>query len=119
MTDRSVMNSTFLNKSAHWRETVIPFVIENYQSLPDKQKENISNMHHVFCGLHVLHNLRIYSEKAILEWEKIVEEEVNIPMGDLKSQIVGHMIFCLKSPSYCPIVMGIIKVEMLINGEHI
>ena len=32
-------------------------------------------MHHVFCGLHVLHNLGIYSKKAILEWEKIVEEE--------------------------------------------
>ena len=77
MTDHTIMNSTFLNKFAHWHETIIPFVIENHKSLPDKQKESISNMHHVFCGLQVLHNLSIYSEKAILEWEKIVEEEGN------------------------------------------
>ena len=96
---------------------LIPFVTENYQSLPDNQKENISNMHHVFCGLHVLHNLCIHNEKAILEWEKIWNRKV-VPMGDLKPQIVGHMIFCLKSPSYCPIVMGIKKVEKLI-GKHI
>ena len=31
-------------------------------------------MHHVFCGLHVLHNLGIYSEKALLEWEEIAED---------------------------------------------
>ena len=43
--------------------------------MPDNQKENINNMHHVFRGLHVLHNLGIYSEKTILEWEKIMEEE--------------------------------------------
>ena len=75
-------------------------------------------MHHVFCGLHVLHNLGIYSKKAILEWEKIVEEEGS-SMEDLKPQIVGHMIFCLKSRSYCPIVMQIRKIEKLTNGEHI
>ena len=32
-------------------------------------------MHHVFCAVHVLHNLGIYCEKAILEWKQIVEEE--------------------------------------------
>ena len=114
MTDRTIMNSTF-NKFAHWLETVIPFVIENYQSFSDNQKKNISNMHHVFCGLQVLHNLGIYSEKAILEWEEIEKRKV-VPMGDLKPQIVGHIIFCLKSSSYCPIVMGIRKGEKQING---
>ena len=107
MTDRSVMNSTFLNKSAHWRETVIPFVIENYQSLPDKQKENISNMHHVFCGLHVLHNLRIYSEKAILEWEKIVEEEVN-----------SHGGFKITNSRTYDILFEISKLLSYSHGDH-
>ena len=32
-------------------------------------------MHHVFCGLHVIHNLGKYAEKAIYEWEKIIEEQ--------------------------------------------
>ena len=114
MTDGTIMNSTF-NKFAHWLETVIAFVIENYQSFSDNQKENISNMHHVFCGLQVLHNLGIYSEKAIFEGEEIEKRKV-VPMGDLKPQIVGHIIFCLKSSSYCPIVMGIRKGEKQING---
>ena len=42
-----------------------------------------------------------------------------VPMEDLRPQIVGHMIFCLKSRSYCPIVMQIRKIEKLTNGEHI
>ena len=42
-----------------------------------------------------------------------------VPMGDLRPQIVGHIIFYLRSPSYCPIAMEIRKVEKLINGEHI
>ena len=29
-----------------------------------------------------------------------------VPMGDLRPQIVGHMIFSLKSPSYCPYSHG-------------
>ena len=62
MSDHTIMNSTSFNKFANWHETIILFVIENYESLPDNQKENTSSMHHIFCGLHVLHNL---------EWEKL------------------------------------------------
>ena len=40
-------------------------------------------------------------------------------MKDLELQIVGHMIFYSKFSSYCPIVIGIRKVEKLINGGHI
>ena len=29
----------------------------------------------MFCGLHVLHNLCIYAEKPLIDWEKNVEEE--------------------------------------------
>ena len=57
-------------------------------------------------------------KRASWNGKKLWKRKV-VPMGDLKPQIVGHMIFSLKSPSYCPIVMGIEKVEKLINGEHI
>ena len=116
--DCIIMNSNFFNEFAHWHETIIPFVIENYESLPDKQKENISSMHHVFYDLHVLHNFDIYSEKTILQWEKNVEEEGS-SNEELKLRIAGHMIFYLKSLGYCPIAMGIRNVENMINGQHI
>ena len=74
MTDRTIMNSSFFKKFQHWREQIIPFVVENFSMLPNAEREKISNMHHVFCGLHVIHNLGTYVEKAIYEWEKIVEE---------------------------------------------
>ena len=81
MTDRTVVNKTFFDKFSHWRETVLPFVVENYEALPEEEKKTISEMHHVFCGLHVLHNLGIYAEFAIKEWEDAIEEETNIHGG--------------------------------------
>ena len=74
MTDRTIMNSAFFKKLCHWREEYLPLVVQNYNILPDDEKENISNIHHVFCGLHVLYNLDIYEEKSLIDWEKIVEE---------------------------------------------
>ena len=67
-------DGTKYKKFQHWREQIIPFVVENFSMLPNAEREKISNMHHVFCGLHVIHNLGTYVEKAIYEWEKIVEE---------------------------------------------
>ena len=64
------MNSSFFYKFQHWREEIIPFVVENFSMLPNtekKKKKKISNMHHVFCGLHVIHNLGKYTEQAIYE----------------------------------------------------
>ena len=41
-------------------------------------------MHHVFCGLHVIHNLRTYAEKKQFmsgQWEKIIEIQDNMHGG--------------------------------------
>ena len=42
-----------------------------YYILSDDEKENIVNIHHVFCGLHVLHNVSIFADE---NWEEITEE---------------------------------------------
>ena len=81
MTDRTVLNSTFQIKFQNWRERVLPLVVENYNEISENEKKKISTVHHVFCGLHVIHNLGIYAEKALLKWEKIVEEEGNVHRG--------------------------------------
>nr|XP_047132169.1 uncharacterized protein LOC124811083 isoform X1 [Hydra vulgaris] len=85
MTDRTIVNSSFFHQFKHWREAILPFVVENYDQLPLNEKLKISQMHHVFCGLHVIHNLGIYAEKAI-EWEKVVEQEGSIHGGFKSSQ---------------------------------
>ena len=81
MTDRCSVNSSFFEEFQKWRKEILPFVVENYDSLPEKERESISSMHHVFCALHVIHNLGIYAEKAIKEWEKIVSEDSNTQGG--------------------------------------
>ena len=81
MTDRCTVNSSFFEELKKWRDEIIPFVIENYASLPDKEKESITRMHHVFCALHVIHNLGLYAETAVKEWEKIVSDENNTQGG--------------------------------------
>ena len=75
MTDRTVVNKTFFQQFQHWRKEILPFVVENYNDLPDDEIAKISEMHHVFCGLHVIHNLGRYAENVLVEWEKVVEEE--------------------------------------------
>ncbi len=81
MTDRTIMNSTFCEQFVHWRKELIPLVVENYDKLPDSAKDKITRKHHVFCGLHVLHNMGTYAEEALNEWEKIVEESGNLHGG--------------------------------------
>ena len=71
MTDRCSVNNSFFQDFKQWRTEVFPFLVDNFNVLPEEEKEKVSRMHHVFCGLHVLHNLGIYAEKAISEWEKI------------------------------------------------
>ena len=39
-----------------------------------KKKRLVTYIHPMFCGLHVLHNLDIYAEKSLIDWEKIIEE---------------------------------------------
>lgn len=57
MTDRVVTNKSFCDQLKQWRENVLPLAIENYANLPDSEKSKIATINHVFCGLHVIHNL--------------------------------------------------------------
>ena len=71
MTDRGVTNKSFVIQFQAWRSDVLPLVIQNYADLPDAQKISLARMNHVFCGIHVIHNLGIYLETATKEWVKI------------------------------------------------
>lgn len=73
LTDRTVVNKTFFDQFKHWPNEVLPYVVSNYSTLPESEITKISRMHHVFCGLHVIHNLGVYADKALLEWESVVE----------------------------------------------
>ena len=55
--------------------------------LPGDEKElvniskKISNIHRVFCSLHILHNFGIYTEKSLIHWKIIFKEEGATPGG--------------------------------------
>ena len=75
MTDRCAVNHSFFERFKNWRTELLPFIVQNYDELPEREKGMISQMHHVFRGLHVVHNLGIYAESVLKEWEKIVVKE--------------------------------------------
>ena len=76
-----------------WRKTVLPKIIENFDTIPDEEKQKLKTVHQVFCGLHVIHNLGIYAEKALLEWEKIVEEEGSVHGGFKNSNNSNDLLY--------------------------
>ena len=71
MTDRCATNASFVDELKTWRNEVLPLVIENYNDLPDSEKEKLTHVNHLFCSIHVIHNLGIYAEGAVKDWEKI------------------------------------------------
>ena len=71
MTDRVVTNKSFCSQLKQWREKALPHVIKNYNELSDEEKKKLATINHVFCGLHVIHNLGIYAEAAMREFVKL------------------------------------------------
>ena len=47
------MNSSFFYKFQHWREEIIPFVVENFSMLPNAEKKKKKNQQHAPCFLWV------------------------------------------------------------------
>ena len=72
MTDRAITNKTFVDHLSSWRSDILPFVIEKFDDLPDDEKAKFTRMNHLFCGLHMVHNMGLYAETAMREWLKIV-----------------------------------------------
>ena len=54
-----------------WRNDILPKVIDNFNDLPDEEKEKLTWINHLFSSIHVVHNLGLYAESAVKEWEKI------------------------------------------------
>ena len=71
MTDRHIVDSSFVNQLSAWRQDVLPVAIENYENLPNEGKVKLVRINHVFCGLHVVYNFGIAAEGAVKEWVKI------------------------------------------------
>ena len=71
MTDKCATNASFVEQLKSWTNEVLPTVIDNFDDLSDEEKVKLTRLNHLFCSIHVVHNLGIYSETAVKEWEKI------------------------------------------------
>lgn len=93
MTDIHVVNSSLVSQFSSWRKKMLPLVIENYKDLPACEQEKFAKTNHVFCGLHVIHNLGVAAESAVKEWVKIAAM-VNKHAGfNTKNSRVYDMLF--------------------------
>ena len=67
MTDRCATNALFVEQLKSWRNEVLPTIID----LSDEEKVKLTRLNHLFCSILVVHNLGIYFQNAVKEWEKI------------------------------------------------
>ena len=55
MTDRYT-NASLMQRLKSWRNEVLPPVIDNFNDLYDEEKEKLTQIYHLFCGIPVVHN---------------------------------------------------------------
>lgn len=72
MTDRHVVNRSFVDQLTKWREVVLPLAAENAENLSETERAKLVDINHVFCGLHVVHNMGVQAEAAMKEWLSLI-----------------------------------------------
>lgn len=70
MSDRAATETKFNDLLKEYRDTLLPDVIENYNTLSAESQLAISSMNTFFCGLHTLVHMADVSQQAIYDIEK-------------------------------------------------
>ena len=65
MTDRHVVNKQFKAQLQEVRETILPKIVNEWDGLTDGEKNNITEIHGLYCGLHVLINMASSAKSVI------------------------------------------------------
>ena len=76
MTDRHVVNKSFKEKLQDARKELFEKYLEGYDTLSKDEQKKMTDLHGLFCGLHVLSNMGTAAGKAL-----VVFEEIALPEG--------------------------------------
>ena len=69
MVDQAATQKSFNEKLESYRSSIVPDVVENWDSLEPSVQENLLTMNHFFCNLHALIGFATYSDSAMKKLE--------------------------------------------------
>ena len=72
MSDRCATQKKFNRIFTEYRETVIPSVQENWQTLTVDEQKDLAKVNQFFCGLHFIVALADQAEASLKVWEKLL-----------------------------------------------
>ena len=81
MGDQVASQKSFNQKLEVYRAQILPNVIDNWDSLDDATKEQLSKMNHFYCNLHVLIGCATYCDEALALEEEFWREEFGPQLG--------------------------------------
>ena len=71
MSDKHIVETKLGQMFTEYRESLLPNVISNWNSISEEQKEHITTVHKFHCALHALANMATVCEDSIKNWEKV------------------------------------------------
>ena len=71
MSDKCSVNHVFNAQLKSLRADLLPTVIENWDSLTDDSKNELKDMGHFFCRMHILVNMALECDKNLVDLEAI------------------------------------------------
>ena len=83
MSDRCATQKKFNDLFEEYRSSVIPDVIDKWNTLTDVEQKNLNSINDFFCGLHFLVGLADQAEASIKLWEGLL-------IGDAKVGSLNH-----------------------------
>ena len=69
MSDRHAAEKAFNELLFDFRADILPTIAENWSSMTDEEKEQLTRINNFFCGLHFLVGLADSAEEALKLWE--------------------------------------------------
>lgn len=82
MSDRAATEVKFNTLLQDYKTSLLPVIIENFETLSPVEQNSISKLGHFFCGLHALVHFADTCQKAILETEKGFFDGGVVPIFD-------------------------------------
>lgn len=81
MSDQHIVNKCYKEKFEDIRSTLLQQSVDNWDTIPEKDKAHTLRIHQWFCHLHVLIGLADASESALKTYEDIVTSQGEVKLG--------------------------------------
>ena len=69
MSDRHIVEKNFNSLLKEYRSTILPSVVETWNTLSQDQQQTMSTLNNFFCGMHILVGMADTASATLYQWE--------------------------------------------------